>query len=199
MLGVAIFDLVQKLLSVKEDKLVMVGCNILKLTGNLLEECEKKGSTSKMDQVVETLKKLAIDESLSSHCQGLVVRVIQLHALKWGKGMKSSPPSTSTSTFTPANQQPPLHELVFNPNHTVGVQLPVTNPDDWNEYVDELEEGDLAIEDTDAPDFLPGDFDSEGMDPDMQEEFEAFIDEIEDHLLMQDFDPDVPYDVSGNP
>lgn len=37
------------------------------------------------------------------------------------------------------------------------------------------------------------------MDPDMQEEFEAFIDEIEDHLLMQDFDPDVPYDVSGNP
>jgi len=30
-LGVAIFDLVQKLLSVKEDKLVMVGCSILKV------------------------------------------------------------------------------------------------------------------------------------------------------------------------
>ena len=47
--------------------------------------------------------------------------------------------------------------------------------------------------------FLPGDVDSQGMDPDMQDEFEAFIDEIEDHLLMQDFDPDVPYDVPGNP
>ena len=37
--------------------------------------------------------------------------------------------------------------------------------------------------------------DSEGMDPEMEEEFEAFIDEIEEHLLMQDFDPDIPHDV----
>ena len=33
------------------------------------------------------------------------------------------------------------------------------------------------------------------MDPDMQEEFEAFIDEIKDHLLlMENFDPDVLYE-----
>ena len=45
--------------------------------------------------------------------------------------------------------------------------------------------------------FLPEElqFDSEGMDPEMEEEFEAFIDEIEEHLLMQDVDPDIPHNV----
>lgn len=45
--------------------------------------------------------------------------------------------------------------------------------------------------------FLPEElqFDTEGMDPEMEEEFEAFIDEIEEHLLMQDFDPDIPNNV----
>ena len=45
--------------------------------------------------------------------------------------------------------------------------------------------------------FLPEELqlDTEGMDPDMEEEFEAFIDEIEEHLLMQDFDPDIPNNV----
>ena len=32
--------------------------------------------------------------------------------------------------------------------------------------------------------------DPEAVDPEMQEEFEAFIEEIEEHLMMQEFGPD---------
>ncbi len=31
----------------------------------------------------------------------------------------------------------------------------------------------------------------DGLDPDIELEMEAFIEEIEEHLLMQDFDPDL--------
>lgn len=30
----------------------------------------------------------------------------------------------------------------------------------------------------------------DGLDPDIEAEMEAFIEEIEEHLLMQEFDPD---------
>lgn len=33
--------------------------------------------------------------------------------------------------------------------------------------------------------------DYEGLDPDIELEMEAFIDEIEEHLMMQDFDPEL--------
>ena len=33
----------------------------------------------------------------------------------------------------------------------------------------------------------------DGLDPDIELEMEAFIDEIEEHLLMQDFDPDLQH------
>ena len=32
--------------------------------------------------------------------------------------------------------------------------------------------------------------DPEALDPDIQQEFEAFIDEIEEHLMMQEFGPE---------
>ena len=31
----------------------------------------------------------------------------------------------------------------------------------------------------------------EGLDPDIELEMEAFIDEIEEHLMLQDFDPEM--------
>ena len=34
------------------------------------------------------------------------------------------------------------------------------------------------------------DVDPEALDPDIQQEFEAFIDEIEEHLMMQEFGPE---------
>lgn len=34
---------------------------------------------------------------------------------------------------------------------------------------------------------------NDGLDPDIELEMEAFIDEIEEHLLMQDFDPDLQH------
>lgn len=33
--------------------------------------------------------------------------------------------------------------------------------------------------------------DYEGLDPEIELEMEAFIDEIEEHLMLQDFDPDI--------
>ena len=33
----------------------------------------------------------------------------------------------------------------------------------------------------------------EGLDPEIELEMEAFIDEIEEHLMMRDFDPDLDH------
>lgn len=35
--------------------------------------------------------------------------------------------------------------------------------------------------------------DDEGLDPEIELEMEAFIEEIEEHLMMRDFDPDLEY------
>ena len=35
--------------------------------------------------------------------------------------------------------------------------------------------------------------DDEGLDPEIELEMEAFIEEIEEHLMMRDFDPDLDY------
>ena len=35
--------------------------------------------------------------------------------------------------------------------------------------------------------------DDDGLDPDIELEMEAFIEEIEEHLMMRDFDPDLDY------
>ena len=35
--------------------------------------------------------------------------------------------------------------------------------------------------------------DDEGLDPEIELEMEAFIDEIEEHLMMRDFDPDLDH------
>ena len=40
-------------------------------------------------------------------------------------------------------------------------------------------------------DFTDGGFDEDGLDPDIELEMEAFIDEMEEHLRMQDFDPEI--------
>ncbi len=45
----------------------------------------------------------------------------------------------------------------------------------------------FPVSDYDYPD---GD---DGLDPDIELEMEAFIEEIEEHLLMQDFDPDLEH------
>lgn len=48
------------------------------------------------------------------------------------------------------------------------------------------------IEDDDVED----DYDDyDGLDPDIELEMEAFIDEIEEHLMLQDFDPELQQDI----
>lgn len=47
-------------------------------------------------------------------------------------------------------------------------------------------------------DFPDGGFDEDGLDPDIELEMEAFIDEIEEHLLMQDFDPEIQTELNSS-
>lgn len=41
-----------------------------------------------------------------------------------------------------------------------------------------------------SPDVVEEEDDYDGLDPDIELEMEAFIDEIEEHLMLQDFDPE---------
>lgn len=185
-LGLALFQLLEALLNLKDNSTIIGACNVLKLTGALLESCEK--TPQKMEQILDTLRKLSMDETLtlSSRCMDLMLRVIELHAKKWGKAVSPAPATLDTS----------LHQFIFQEPQPQGgefyglptIQAPVSNPEEWNEFLDD---DDQVIEDTDIPDYAPHEgVDPEALDPEIQQEFEAFIEEIEEHLMMQEFGPE---------
>lgn len=177
-----IFNLVDMLLDLKTNNTVIGACNILKLTGALLDECEK---TDKMSQVVKQLKELSTDKSKSftKSCIELLVLVVELHGRKWTeKKEKSLPKETVKKSKLNVDAAP------FVPTSFL-IEQPVLNVAEWGDF--ETDYSDLGeVADGVAYECPDGD---DGLDPDIELEMEAFIDAIEEHLLMQDFDPEIEH------
>lgn len=161
-LGQGVFEMLTRLLGIADSVCVGGACNILKLTGALLIKC--KDGAEKMEVTMSTVKSLQEKPNLDSKSNILMRQVLQLHASSWDYEAPPTVPPPSTADSEGGDKP--------------AYQPPVTNPEEWNEFLLE----DQYCEETDSFD---GGIDP-GIDPEMEHAYEAFIEEMEEHLMRQE-------------
>ncbi|XP_050732770.1 polyadenylate-binding protein-interacting protein 1-like isoform X10 [Eriocheir sinensis] len=142
----ALCHLLTTLLSQPTDANLKCVAQVLKCTGNTLD-CTNR---SEMDQVMCSLKDVAMTAPVASNTRSLLLAVIELRASNWGCG----PPSPKESpASTPTHTNIPLGTVYYGPGGII--QRVEDDPEDsasdtddfinygWSPAVEELE-GDVA-------------------------------------------------------
>jgi hypothetical protein len=144
----------------------MLFLNYPQLVGYTLENNTPKTDSfdpaNKLETAIATLRTLSIDDDLSAHTSNVVMSVLILQGRNWGIGL--SPAAKKTMT----------------------VDAPVKKVEEWEEFVDEAGN---VIEGTDyfEPTVCLDDQDDPNIDDDMMKEYEDFVNDFEEHLMLQEF------------
>ncbi|XP_073259438.1 polyadenylate-binding protein-interacting protein 1-like [Porites lutea] len=180
-----------------EDCLKCIG-KILKMTGFLLDDpqfFDEKDRKEKVDKVFNDVNNLSKDASLSESVRELLSKVMELRASNWGSGTSEGavgnyPVYPSDDGYYYSDYPLGMDELSLQDDLT-----PVTNPDQWSDYCDDVDEPSRMQEtykyyfpdqyNDDDEYYVPGD-DSEyyveedpEFDDEINEEFEKFLQEQE--------------------
>lgn len=182
-----------------EDCLKCVG-KILKMTGFLLDDPQllqiKEDRKEKVDKVFNDVNNLSKDSSLSESVRELLSKVIELRASNWGSGTSEGavgnyPVYPSDDGYYYSDYPLGMDELSLQDDLT-----PVTNPDQWSDYYDDVDEPSLMQEtykyyfpdqyNDDDEYYVPNEDDSgyyveedPEFDDEIHEEFEKFLQEQE--------------------
>ncbi|KAL5493442.1 hypothetical protein EMCRGX_G014625 [Ephydatia muelleri] len=175
-LGVVICDWLDVLLATSREDAIYAVCNTLKLTGAILQ-CATQANVSHANKIVmalpslmDKLNKLTVSGKLSSQCVEVIKRVLSLYSQGWGQ-----PTSPDASL-----RENPLHVESKYDAASDTSDIPVTNPGEWDEYIGS-EHG------LEHPSLMAGHAEHQAsIDSDVEDEFEQFIEEIEDFLMKQD-------------
>lgn len=197
-----VYKYVKVLLEFREDFYLREACNILKLTGGTLKMADGYDGTE-MNKIVTLMKELSLDKSFSQTCVSLMMQVIELSGSNWNSAASPTNPSpkkplkggglnTNAAPFVPSSSSDStlFTETFYDPPV---LQQPVASASEWNDFVGDDQLVEDASNSIAAMGLNEADYD-DGLDPEIELEMEAFIDEIEEHLMLQDFDPDLQND-----
>ncbi|XP_019849559.1 PREDICTED: uncharacterized protein LOC109580618 [Amphimedon queenslandica] len=166
-LGSAALELVFKLLDIKTNETVIKACNVVKLIGYLLSyktpRVKEFDPVVKLDAALTILRLHSVDEALSSHTSTVILSVMTLSGVRWGQG--DSP---------------------FGKPKGVVPDEPVSNIEEWEEYLDDSGHV-IEGEDYNEPTVFIGDQSDPNIDEELMREYEDFVQDFEEHLMMQEF------------
>lgn len=166
-LGSAVLELIFILLNINSEDSIKCACNMLKLTGYLLEHqtptIRAFDPHKKIETIITALRQMCVANDTSKRSSEVIINLLQYKATKWG--------NVSLPT-----------------NTTEKEEVPISKAEDWRDFVDET--GNVIEGYDDDNDLPPLDIEDE-VDPNIDEEimrgYEEFLQEFEDHLLMQEF------------
>lgn len=142
----ALCQLLRSLLAQPTDVNLKCVAQVLKFTGSSLDA----GSRAEMDEIICTLKDVAMTAQIAQGTRSLLLAVVELRASNWGRG----PPSPAHSpASTPTHSNIPLGTVYYGPGGVIqrveeDLEDSASDTDDvvnygWSPAVEELE-GDVA-------------------------------------------------------
>ena len=164
----ALLELMLILLALQKDQTIVCVCNILKLCGVILDQMprlNKFNPQKQMELVLSSMRSVTIESSIGKRTCSVLISVQLKRAMKWGQTDKLSSSLVESAKATE--------------------EVPVSHDSEWSDYLDEM--GNVIEGTDDDPEITFEDQLDPKIDEEMFRKYEEFVQEFEDHLLMQEF------------